>query len=411
MSSTSLILFYAISALIVVLLLFRWSRRRKRERQAVAERVAARLDTATHSESAETVSGPSPSSEEPITEQASQPVEPAPSMPRYETVDEETHSAQANGPAMPSLFDVLGKRQTAASLKLPRVEADETPLVESNDMVFGALTPVLSVMLPDSDERRAQAKRELQAAGYYKPHAHMNLAAVRYLCIMIPLILIGGLLLIVPPVLEKYVVVALILVPLLGWALPRLYVKGKAKERTGQIEHALPDMLDMLNMCVSQGMTLPAALARVNQELPQAHPALYKELQIVAEQSRIGTMGQALENFSRRIDTPEVHSFTSLIIQTERMGTSVSTALAEYSDNMRAVIKQRADEKGNRAAFKLLFPTVLCLMPAVYMFLLGPSVIEVTKFVERDDNTLGRANELIRQQGSRQMVRPGDRGR
>lgn len=406
MSATSLIIFYAICALIVALALLRLYRRKRRERQATADQLAARLNQELaherRTDSAES------NADAATTNPVQQPIEESQPEPIFKDriYGQESSTRSTAGMHSRPLFDVLGKRQTAADIKLPHVEAAETPLATAEDYVFGSLTPILSTLLPDSDERRAQAKRELQTAGYYRPHAHQNLAAIRYVCIMAPLLLLGGLLLISPPAFEPFILGAIVIVPLMGWALPRLYVKSRGKERTNQIENALPDMLDMLNMCVSQGMTVPAALKRINQDLPKVHPALHKELQIVSEQAQIGTMEQSLQNFSRRIDVPEVHSFTSLLIQTERMGTSVSSALAEYSDNMRAGMKQRADEKGNRAAFKLLFPTVLCLMPAVFMFLLGPSVIEITKFAERDDQTLNRANDLIRRQDTLRQNSP-----
>jgi tight adherence protein C len=144
----------------------------------------------------------------------------------------------------------------------------------------------------------------------------------------------------------------------------------------------MPDMLDLLNMCVSQGMTVPAALGRVGRELGPVYPALSKELNIVTEQSRVGNLAQALTNFSERVDVPDVHAFSSLLTQTEQMGTSVSEALSDYSDGMRENMRQRADEKANSAAFKLLFPTVLCLMPAVFLFLMGPALIELNKFFD-----------------------------
>ncbi|REJ71050.1 MAG: hypothetical protein DWQ29_24325, partial [Planctomycetota bacterium] len=75
-------------------------------------------------------------------------------------------------------------------------------------------------------------------------------------------------------------------------------------------------------------------------------------------------------------------SLTSLLLQTERMGTSMSEALTEYSDNMRETLRQQADQQANTASFKLLFPTVLCLMPAVFMILLGPAVIEMSDFFQ-----------------------------
>jgi tight adherence protein C len=132
---------------------------------------------------------------------------------------------------------------------------------------------------------------------------------------------------------------------------------------------------------------------------------LQTELNIVSEQADLGSLDQALGNLRRRIDVPEVHSFTTLLMQTERMGTSVSVALSDYSENIREGLKQRAEEKGNRAAFNLLFPTALCLMPAVFLILLGPAVLEFSNFMGRDDNTLRQANEIIRRTG-RQAVRP-----
>ena len=167
-----------------------------------------------------------------------------------------------------------------------------------------------------------------------------------------------------------------------GWALPPLYVRSRAADRLREISNAMPDMLDLLNMCVSQGMTVTSALGRVGRDIEPVYPALGKELKIVKEQAHVGSLDQSLTNLSERVDLPEVHSFSSLLVQTDRMGTSVSEALAEYSDNMRESMKQRADEKANSATFKLLFPTVLCLMPAVYLFLLGPAIVELNRFYE-----------------------------
>jgi len=278
------------------------------------------------------------------------------------------------------LFSGGGQNADEPFDHLPRVEPDAVPHADTGDFVFGRLTGVLAALLPESATRREQLKGELRTAGFYGPHAWHNLAAFRYLGIMLPLVLFGTLLVLVPPQLEVAVLSLLVLASGMGWALPRLYVKSKAARRCLEIESALPDMLDMLNMCVSQGLTVTNALGRISEELRSVYPALAQELSIVCEQSEMGTLEHALQNFADRIDIPEVHSFTSLMIQTDRMGTSVSSALTDYADNIREGLKQRADEKANKAAFKLLFPTVLCLMPAVYLILLGPAVIELSDF-------------------------------
>lgn len=273
---------------------------------------------------------------------------------------------------------------------LPHVEPAEVPQY-NDDYALGPVTPVLASLLPETETRKAEIKQELNAAGYYQPHAYQNLSAFRYLGVMVPLVLIGLLVVLAPRALEVPLLLLLLVVPVLGWVLPRLVLKSQAKERIAEIERGMPDMLDMLNMCVAQGMTVQQSLSRISGELKPVYPALSKELSIIVQQSQVGTMQDALGNFSRRIDHPDVHSFVTLLTQTERMGTSVSAALNDYSDNMRESLRQRADEKANKASFKLLFPTVLCLMPAVFLFLLGPAIIELNDFFS------GRSAETLNQ--------------
>ena len=271
-----------------------------------------------------------------------------------------------------------GVGQEAKSATAPTIEEDV--LGDGSDLVFGPVTTTLSSMLPESDDRRRDLTRTLQNAGYYGRNAWHNLASIRYLGIFLPIIVCGLLLVFGPPRLEPWLIGAIVFLPIVGWSLPTLLVRNKATARLKEISNGMPDMLDLLNMCVSQGMTVPKAMGRVGNDLEPVYPALAKELRIVTEQSRVGSMQQALTGFSQRVDVPEVHSFTSLIIQTDRMGTSMSDALVDYSDSMRETMRQRADQKATSATFKLLFPTVLCLLPAVYLFLLGPAVIQLSDF-------------------------------
>ena len=281
---------------------------------------------------------------------------------------------------------------------LPRVLPEQTPLVGDHDYLFGSLTPVFAALLPESDQRREDLRKELQTAGYYSPHALANLSAVRY-ALMTGLLFLGGMLLVlVPRPWEPVALVAIVAGPVLGWSLPRLHVRGRAARRKSEIERAMPDLLDMLNMCVSQGLTVQDAMHRILPDLDAVHPALAMELRIVTEQAELGDLHQALANLDRRIDLPEIHSLSSLLMQTDRMGTSVSESLAAYSDTMRESLKQRADEKGNRAAFRLLFPTVFCLMPAVYLILLGPAILGLSDFFKN-----GGREQL--NQGAREIQR------
>lgn len=271
-------------------------------------------------------------------------------------------------------------------LNLPKLEAEDTPLADESDLSFGPFTRVLAALLPESPDRRADIKRTLRNAGYYEPHAWHNLAAARYLGLMLPILIGLGLLLMAPQEIEPWIIGGLVLMPALGWALPTLLVRRQAADRLAEIERGMPDLLDMLNMCVSQGLTVPASLQRVSADLESVSPVLSQELKIVSDHARVGSLEQALVAFSRRVDLPDVHSFTSLLVQTERMGTSMSLALAEYSDSMRETLRQQADQKANTASFRLLFPTVLCLMPAVFMVLLGPAIVEMSSFFREGGN-------------------------
>ena len=290
------------------------------------------------------------------------------------------------GSAMPTwedrrLLEHRGVLSRGETNPMPRMLAADIPGMDDSDRKFGSLlNPALAALLPESPERREQARKDLLAAGYHTPHAVENLSATRYVYMMLALVVFGALLLIVPARLEPWAIGGLIFGPMLGWALPMLRIRSQAEVRKREIEKAMPDLLDMLNMCVSQGLTVTDSMRRILRDFRGVYPALSQELSIVTEQAEITNLHTALENFGQRVDLPEVHSFTSLLIQTERMGTSISEALTTYSDTMRESLRQRADEKGNRATFRLLFPTVLCLMPAVYLFLLGPAMIAMSDF-------------------------------
>ena len=365
---TTITVFYALCGAIILWMLFRIIRRRRSQKpEQQPEKVVEPKPQETYSPSA------SSSSAAPVTWEHRQ------------------------------LFSSDNPYQHGQEEGLPPIEAGDVPSMGTDDYVFGSATPALSEMMPESEGRRAQTKKELQAAGYYQPHALQNFSAIRYVSILGTMLFFGILLLVAPERFEIPILLGLLLVPILAWAVPFLFISGQASDRRSEIEQGIPDMLDMLNMCVSQGMTVPHALKKIIGELAKVYPALAQELKIVMEQASIGTFTQALSNFSKRIDVPEVHSFAALLIQTDQMGTDVTSALQEYSDNMRESLQQRADEKANKATFKLLFPTVFCLMPAIYIFLLGPAIVELSDFFHSGGrDSLNTTTDMFQQVGPQQ---------
>ena len=310
-----------------------------------------------------------------------------------------------------TLFSPSTQSGWRVSAVIPRLEPHDVPTVDTSDYAFGSATPILASFLPESDGSKKTLARELKQAGDYAPHARENLAATRFVMMMGAMLVGGVLVIVMPRVIERPLLLGTLVLMALGWAIPALIVRSRAKTRRTDIELAIPDMMDMLNMCVSQGLTVPDSLGRVARDLKPVYPALAQELAIVVDQSKVGTLNEALTNFGERIDIPQVDSFVSLITQTERMGTSVSDALAEYSDTMRESLRQRADERANQASFALLFPTVFCLMPAVFMFLMGPAIIEMAKFTDAGGlQGLNDGRQALRNVNQLQQIRSGQAG-
>lgn len=413
--------FYVVSAVTIVWLLLRlWRKNRQADRHAAASTSSRPEPTWSPADAPRTApttasSAASPAVSISTSSASEEPLPPVDTLSILKSTPAAAPQSTAQVHAIESDLPpwqqrpLFGDRQERRD-QPERVLAEDTPVARTDDYVFGPLTPAMAALFPDAPRRQEETRRELLAAGYYQPHALQNLSAVRYAAMMGGLVLGLVWLVLSPPRWEWLAVSSVVVFPLLGWALPRLYVRSRAAERRSEIERGMPDLLDMLNMCVSQGLTVPEALRRILRDLRGAYPALAQELRIVLEQAGIGNMQVALENFSRRIDLPEVHSFTSLLTQTERMGTSLSDALTAYSDSMRESLRQRADEKGNRATFQLLFPTVLCLMPAVYLFLLGPAIIDLSEFFSSGGrDALDRGTQVIqRLNADRRAQLPGD---
>lgn len=280
---------------------------------------------------------------------------------------------------------LIAEETTVAPLPAP----EELP-IPVEDMMFGEATLALAQMLPESEARKALQRRNLIAAGYLSRASWINLTALRFVLAAGAMLMLGILLIMVPPVVEPYIIGSLVLVPLLLWALPPLIVVARASTRVFDIERGLPDVLDMLNMCVSQGLTIQQSLKRIAHELRFVHPALCSELVIVSRQAAVSSLPAALKSFGQRIESPEVSSFTSLLIQSEATGTAVSRSLSEYSESIRATLKERADTRANAASFQLLFPVSLLLMPSVFLFLLGPAIVQISDFYDNSSEALLR---------------------
>lgn len=167
----------------------------------------------------------------------------------------------------------------------------------------------------------------------------------------------------------------LVIVGLIG---PSFWLDRMKRTRQSNFRRALPDALDVLVICLEGGLSLAAGLRRVSTELRTAHPALASELAIVQREVQLGlTSGEALKKMGERSDLEEVRSLASVILQSERLGASLVKSLRVHAESIRLKRYQRAEEKAAVAATKVLFPTLLFILPAVFVVVLGPAAFRL----------------------------------
>lgn len=187
---------------------------------------------------------------------------------------------------------------------------------------------------------------------------------------------------VLPSMSSKATLVTTIILGLLGWLLPGIWLDMKTKIRKRKIFEGLPDALDLLVVCVEAGMGLDAAINRVGEEIKLAHKELSSELKILNLEVRAGKSRQeALKNFAKRIDIEEVNNLVTVLIQTDKFGTSVAQALRVYSDVFRTKRFQKAEEIAAKLPTKLIFPLIVFIFPSLFVALLGSAAIQIYQTV------------------------------
>ena len=165
-----------------------------------------------------------------------------------------------------------------------------------------------------------------------------------------------------------------------GYILPGMVLARMAKRRAHRIRLALADMLDLLVVSVEAGLGLDAALQRVGQELAFAYPALSDELRLINLELRAGKpRSEALRNLADRTGVDDLGSLVTMLIQTDKFGTSVAQSLRVYSETLRTKRRQRAEEAAAKTGVKMVFPLVVCIFPAIWIVTIGPAAIQFIK--------------------------------
>jgi tight adherence protein C len=164
---------------------------------------------------------------------------------------------------------------------------------------------------------------------------------------------------------------------LAGTILPQSVVRARTRRRTGAILMALPDTLDLLAVAVRAGLGLESAIAKIAEV---TNGPLAEELAIVLTEIRIGESRQnALDHLAKRLDAPEVTALVRSLIQAEQLGAPLAETLATRAAEARRRRFLATEEKAGRAPVKMLFPTVLFIFPALFVVILAPALLVLTK--------------------------------
>lgn len=162
----------------------------------------------------------------------------------------------------------------------------------------------------------------------------------------------------------------------IGFLAPDFWLGRKIANRQAAMKKGLPDVLDLLVICVEAGLSLDQATARTAQELDKAQPALSDELGIVALEQRAGrARSDAWKHLAERTDVDEIRNLVSMLVQAEQFGTSIGKTLRVHSDTLRTKRIQEIEEKAAKLSVKLLFPLVLFIFPSLFLVVLGPAVL------------------------------------
>jgi len=233
----------------------------------------------------------------------------------------------------------------------------------------------VTAMVPRSPKQMTVVRRRFARAGYYTlaPIAVFTLAQI-----ILPVVFGLAPLYFGPTGVQA--VIFVMIGAMLGFQIPTFWLYRKTSIRQQQIQNGLPDLLDLLIVCLEAGSALDQALVKSTEELELAYPALSEEFRLLITEIRAGKPRlEAFRNLASRTGVEDVRALVAMLVQTDRFGTSVTQALRTHADVARSKRRQRAEERAAKLGVKMVFPLVFMLFPAFFVVTLGPAVIQFVR--------------------------------
>jgi tight adherence protein C len=233
------------------------------------------------------------------------------------------------------------------------------------------------IFVPRDRGKLTHLRARLACAGYHDPRALRYFVGAKVAC----LILFGYAYFLYGVVVQRvlsHVLPLSIFLGVLGCFLPNFWLRMRAQARQREVLHALPNILDLLMVCIESGLGFDAAVARVAERPEVRGSPLHQEMLRMHLEVRAGRpREEALRGLGERTGVEEVKALVGAFIQTERLGTSLGKTLRIHAESARVQRRQRAEERAQLAPLKMLFPTVLFLFPVFFLVTFAPAMLKL----------------------------------
>jgi tight adherence protein C len=267
--------------------------------------------------------------------------------------------------------EILQRLQSAIS---PREK--QTSLLDSLQQTGFSLSGVVERferVLPRSQAEVSVMQQRLIRAGYRKDSALKLLYGAK---VLVPLTLCA--LIMVSGLAHQNALFIYVVALAFGFLAPDFWLSRQISSRQRRIRIGLPDVLDLLVICIEAGLSLDQATARTAAELDTSQPDLCDELSIVVLEQRAGRpRSDAWKHMAERVDVDNVRNLVTMLVQSEQFGTSIAKTLRVHSDTLRTQRIQQVEEMAAKTSIKLVFPLVLFIFPSLFLVTLGPAVITI----------------------------------
>ncbi len=277
-----------------------------------------------------------------------------------------------------SLFPTLSNPLKGRIKSLTKDDISTQPTPDPLDRAQRLVERLGRGLTPKDTEKRDRMAAKLIQAGYRSPHALRFFLGSKILGMGTLLALAVLVILATGPMLPNIAMIYISLALVVGLMGPEYLLNRQLKRRQTAIRQALPDALDLLVVCSEAGLGLNAAIQRVALEIEMQHVDLAQEFKLAMLQMSVGMdTGYALRQMVDRTGLEEMRALVSTLDQAIRFGTSITSTLRSYSDEMRETRLQRAQEEAAQVGVKMLIPIAVCMLPAILVITIGPIVLNL----------------------------------